>query len=268
MPNDPPGNANDNASTAPAERRRLDVWFKRAPWLSFSLPFAVFMLIGSLEPRPDPAEGSSCRFQIAYQYYPAVYTLKILVTTATIVLVLPGYRKFPFRVTLWGLIIGLAGIVVWVGTCSLHLEQTCLAWVHLDWLFTVGGRSAYDPFRELASAPRFWTPIFLTVRFFGLIAVVPIVEEFFLRGLVMPLCVDHDWQQVPFGTMNCPAVLGAVLYGMLTHPSELLAAAIWFAIVTWLMRKTKSIWDCVLAHAVTNAMLGIYVVCTGKWELM
>jgi membrane protease YdiL (CAAX protease family) len=38
--------------------------------------------------------------------------------------------------------------------------------------------------------------------------------------------------------------------------------------VTWLMVKTRNIWDCVVAHAVTNLLLGVYVVATGQWQLM
>jgi membrane protease YdiL (CAAX protease family) len=38
--------------------------------------------------------------------------------------------------------------------------------------------------------------------------------------------------------------------------------------VTWLMVRTRNIWDCVVAHALTNLILGIYVVTTGTWRLM
>jgi uncharacterized protein len=57
---------------------------------------------------------------------------------------------------------------------------------------------------------------------------------------------------------------------LLMHPAELLAAAVWFTLVTWLMLRTKNIWDCVVAHAVTNFLLGVYVVFMGgdAWRLM
>ena len=54
---------------------------------------------------------------------------------------------------------------------------------------------------------------------------------------------------------------------MLYHP-EILAALVWFSLVSWLMVRTRNIWDCVAAHAVTNLMLGIHVVGTGHWQLM
>ena len=55
---------------------------------------------------------------------------------------------------------------------------------------------------------------------------------------------------------------------MLMHPGELFAAAVWFSMVTWLMLRTRNIWDCVAAHAVTNGLLGAYVITTGEWQFM
>jgi len=33
------------------------------------------------------------------------------------------------------------------------------------------------------------------------------------------------------------------------------------------MIRTRNVWDCVAAHAITNAILGIYVVAYGQWPL-
>ena len=52
------------------------------------------------------------------------------------------------------------------------------------------------------------------------------------------------------------------------HPQEAVATFVWFSAVTWLMIRTRSIGDCILAHAVTNLLLGIYVISTGNWWLM
>ena len=238
------------------------------PWLVFLLPFAVYMLLGSTEPTPSASAESADGTLLAYRYYPILYTLKVGLTLGAILLVLPGYKRFPWRATMWGPIVGMAGIVVWVGLCSLPFQERWLSTVGLDWLASLGRRSAYNPFQELAALPAAWAWTFLAVRLLGLAVVVPIIEEFVLRGFLMPLCVAADWSKVPFGTVNRMAVLVALLYGVATHPGELFAAVAWFALVTWLMVKTKSLWDCVIAHSVTNLLLGVYVVLSGRWHLM
>ena len=72
---------------------------------------------------------------------------------------------------------------------------------------------------------------------------------------------------MPFGQVTPLAVVVGTAVPMLMHPGELLAAFVWFSLVTWLMVRTKNIWDCVAAHAMTNLLLGIYVVTQHQWQL-
>ena len=58
------------------------------------------------------------------------------------------------------------------------------------------------------------------------------------------------------------------LVPVLMHPGEMLAAAAWFSLITGLMALTRNIWDCVVAHATTNLLLGVYVVATGEWRFL
>ena len=244
---------------------------RKNPWLVFLLPFVVFMLVGSLEPTLDAPGGKSIGLAIAYNWYPLIYTIKIAITLAAIAFVLPGYMQFPFRIGFLSLAVGAVGVCVWVGLCRLDIEhayiQPALERVGLGSIIGSGQRAAFNPFEQMADSPaRAW--IFLATRFFGLVLVVPVIEEFFLRGFVMRLAVDQDWWKVPFGKVNRLAVVLGTLVPLLMHPAEILAAAAWFSMITWLMLRTRNIWDCVAAHAVTNFLLGIYVVSSGNWRLM
>lgn len=259
-PEDPP------AATTPEPRGR-EALLTRQPWLVFLLPFVVYMLAGALEPGPPKNDEATGWLAIPYRYFPVVYTFKLSATLAAILFVVPGYRKFPFRVSPLAVLVGAVGIVVWVGVCALGLEQQLLPPIGLGRFVDVGARSAYDPFKWLASDGRTWVYIFLSVRFFGLVLVVPVIEEFFLRGFLMRFFIASDWWEVPFGTLTRASLLAGLAYPILTHPAELFAAVLWFSLVTWLMVKTKNIWDCVVAHAVTNLLLGIYVVTRGEWHL-
>ncbi len=233
-------------------------------WLVFVLPIAVYMLVGTIEPSPGAPDEKTSSLAIPYSAYPLIYTVKIALTLVAMALVLPGYREFRRPPGLLALLVGAAGIVVWVGLCQLS-DQTGLK----ELLVRLPGysqRPSYDPLGQLVATP-VWAWTFLAIRFFGLVLVVPVIEEFFLRGFLMRLVVDQDWWKVPFGTVNAAAVAVSIVVPVLTHPGEILAAAAWFGMVTWLMVRTRNPWDCVLAHATTNLLLGIYVVTTKHWEL-
>jgi uncharacterized protein len=244
---------------------------ERHHWVTFLLPFLVFALVGALEPTPDQPGGHSIGLSIPYDYYPAVYGLKIALTILAMGVVLPGYRQFPLRLSWLAIAVGVVGGGVWIGLCLLDWEHAYLLPAMercgLGGLIASGDRPAFNPFAQLAEHPA-WAWGFLAVRFFGLVAVVPVIEEFFLRGFVMRFVVDRDWWDVPFGKVNRLALVLGTAVPMLMHPGELLAAAVWFSLITWLMLRTRNIWDCVAAHAITNLILGIYVVWSGVWRLL
>jgi CAAX prenyl protease-like protein len=235
------------------------------PWLVFVVPMVVFMVVGTLEPTPTSLGGSTIGLAIPYEAYPLVYAIKIALTVAAMLAVLPGYWQFRIRITPLSLLVGVIGAVAWIGLEELHLEQRLLTPLGLGRVLSLGHRSGFNPMEHF-SGNAAWA--FLALRFFGLVAVVPIVEVFFLRGFVMRYLVDASWWQVPFGQVNRGALIAGTLFPMAAHPAELVAAAVWFSLVTWLMLRTKSLWDCIAAHAVTNLALGGYVVFTGHWWMM
>ncbi|MBN1589606.1 MAG: CAAX prenyl protease-related protein [Pirellulales bacterium] len=261
---------------SPIETRGWTALLEKNPWVVFLLPFIVFMVVTSLEPTPDRS-GGAFGLVIPYDYYPWVYAAKIVLTLLAVGLVWPGYRWFPLRVSPLAVIVGVVGVVFWIGLCKLEFEANVLGplfdnrpaqWLGLDGMFkATSTRSAYNPFEHLAARPAAaWG--FLAVRFVGLALVVPVIEEFFLRGFLMRFVMARDWWKVPFGQVTATAVVVGTLFPMLMHPAELLAAAVWFSMVTWLMARTRNLWDCVAAHMVTNFLLGVYVVTSGNWHLM
>ena len=236
-------------------------------WMTFLLPFLVYMLVGALEPTSTKAGGEAIGLSIPYAYYPWLYAGKIALTLASIAFVWPGYRKFPFHVSKTAIVAGIIGGPLWIVLCRLDIEHQYLLPIlkslRCEWL--LGTRSAFNPFEQLEGPTAAWA--FLAARFLGLVAVVPLIEEFFLRGFVMRFVVDRDWWDVPFGKVNALAIALGTIFPVLSHP-EWTAAAVWFSLITWLMVRTRNIWDCVAAHAITNLILGIYVVASENWRLM
>jgi CAAX prenyl protease-like protein len=222
--------------------------------------------IAAGEPARQPSRARREADAAAQARYPIAYTIKIAATVGAMLFVLPGYRQFPLRVSPLAIVVGVAGVVLWIWLCRQGLERKALAPLGLERFLGLGDRPAYNPLEALAATP-VWAYTFLAIRFFGLAFVVPVIEEFFLRGFLMRFVVDEEWWKVPFGQATPAAIAVGTIVPMLMHPGELLAAAAWFSLVTWLMIRTRNIWDCVAAHAVTNLLLGLYVVTQGEWQL-
>ncbi len=280
------------ASGSEPQGPQLHPTFRTNPWIVFLLPLVVFTAVGSFEPASpaDAANNSSTwiNLGIEYRHYPLIYSIKILLTIAAILYVLPGYRQVLCqsetqgsfsegnlpgqkinnshhiqRSILLAVAIGGLGVVVWISLAFIQRE----ALQRLGWSLEVGARSAFNPLKELASTPA-WAYIFLAIRFVGLVLVVPVVEEMFLRGFLMRFFVAPDWWRVPIGVVNKAAIVAATLVPVLMHPREALAATVWFSAITWLSIRTRGIWPCIVAHATTNLLLGGYVVIRGQWWLM
>lgn len=263
-----------NPSPTPAAKPGSSL-LARHPWLTYLLPFIVYGIVGAFEPQPPKVVGDTPQttvevenwFGLRYEHYAIVYTAKISITIASMLFVLPGYRQFPFRVSPLAISVGVVGVVLWIALCQWRFEHKLLAPLGLGWLVDPGERPAFNPLEVLAATP-LWAYIFLGIRFVGLTLVVPVMEEFFLRGFLMRFVQQDRWWEIPFGTVTRTAVILGTAVPMLTHPrSELLAVVVWFSLVTWLMTRTRNIWDCVAAHAVTNFLLGVYVVTQHQWQL-
>jgi CAAX prenyl protease-like protein len=246
------------------------------PLIAFLTPFLLFFIIASAIPYEQPIEfdASTVATETGSEegateidpdrYFVMIATRVILMTIAIAIFWRYYTVSFPLRVDRWGFVVGVVGAVFWIGVCHLQLERSLFALLGLseDWL---GARAGVNPFDLYPGADR--RNAFLVFRFALLVITVPIAEELFLRGFFMRFTDAVSWDKLPLTKISSTGLISGTAYGMLSHPSEFIAAAIWFSLITWLMVKTDKFWNCVLAHAVTNLILGIYVICTGNWQL-
>lgn len=86
------------------------------------------------------------------------------------------------------------------------------------------------------------------------IAIAPVVEEFFFRGFVYQALRGR--LGVAMGAVTSGIVFGAV---HLEAPAQMGVLAILGIILALLFERTKSLWPCILLHAVNNAVAFQYV---------
>lgn len=135
-------------------------------------------------------------------------------------------------------------------------------WIHLDvrWL-SFGLTGGFDP--RLADGTIDW-PL-AVVRLCGAAVVVPIMEELFWRSFIMRWIDRTDFLEQSPATVSFKAlIISSIVFG-LEHQ-------LWFAgflaglAYGWLYMRTGNLWLPIAAHAVTNLVLGIWVLRTGNWQ--
>lgn len=223
----------------------------RNAWVRI-IPFAVFMsFIGveqGLQWLLDHDLIALTKDQLLY-----IYPLKAALVAILLFCFRKHYTELTWsnvkqgRYTLTAILIGLLVFVLWI---------------NMDWDFAAFGENqGYDPFLQQNAAMR---TFLIGSRLFGAALVVPVMEELFWRSFLLRCIINPDFSRVAVGTYT-PAsfFIGALLFGLEHH---LVAAGIMAGMVySLLLYRTKSLWHCILAHAVTNLALGLYVLGTGSW---
>lgn len=202
---------------------------------------AVFMAMTALEPK-FPA------------HYVWLYIAKVCVVTGVLVAFRAVWQdiRFEARVLLPAVLIGLAVFVEWVLLDKITPPLPFL-----------GRRTGFNPFTAIAEpGPR---GLFLAFRFFGLVLLVPVMEELFWRSFLLRYLTKEDFTPLPMGTFSASAFgIVAVAFGA-AHP-EWLAAIVCAIAYGLLLRQTRSLFACIVAHAVTNLALGVYVLAAHQWH--
>jgi len=139
-----------------------------------------------------------------------------------------------------------------------------IIWIALDteWARFADEASGYEPFT--ASGAVDWPRA--AARFAVLAAVVPVMEELFWRSLLMRWIDARDFLSLDARRVSAMAVaLSSALFAL--EHSLWLAGLIAGLAYAGLYITTNNLRAPVLAHAVTNAILGLWIVATGSWHL-
>ena len=154
------------------------------------------------------------------------------------------------------------------------LRQTLLAvasgllvfvlWTELDAPWMVIEGSATAPFRPVGAQGEVLWPL-VAVRWAGAALLVPVMEELFWRSFRMRWIERAQFELVDPRHVGPKAIVLTTFVFTLAH-TQWMAAIAAGLVYAWLYRATGKLWVPVIAHAVTNAALGGWVVLTGNWS--
>jgi len=135
-------------------------------------------------------------------------------------------------------------------------------WIWMIWPFAIfGNLSGFDPSVFKDDSFKYFM---IMIRLAGAVIVVPIMEEIFWRSFLVRYLTGPSFSDIGIGQMTIASFLiTTVLFGL--EHNLWLAGMMAGAAYNLLLLHAKSIAQCILAHAVTNFLLGMYVLITKQW---
>jgi CAAX prenyl protease-like protein len=107
--------------------------------------------------------------------------------------------------------------------------------------------------------------LFAVTRILGSALVVPPLEEAFYRSFLYRYIANPHFESVPFNRfLPLPFFATALVFG-LSH-NEWISGILCGMAYQWLVIRKNRLGDAMTAHAITNFLLGVWVVWRGAWN--
>lgn len=224
--------AGDQPRSAPGTRTR--------EWVGPFAVFALWLMVDARVPLANPAKE----------------LLRDAVLLAAIVLF--SRRVVPTRAPHWraSIVVGIAVFVIWIAPDLLIPGWRDSALLQNP----ITGRL------KTSIAPAELTPLMLALRTARAALLVPVIEELFWRGWLARWIQDTRFTRIPLGQYTPFAFWTTALLFAAEHGPFWEVGLVCGIIYNWWMRRTRSLGDLVLVHAVTNLALSLYVIATGRWS--
>ena len=221
------------------------------PGLSRSLPFALFILVLAVELNWTTLQPLNHGLQSVDKRW--LYGIKAGLAALALIWLWARFEELktlPRQPGGWvmAVSIGVGIFVLWI-----NLTQS--------WLLLGDMGRGFDP--RHAGGQMDW-PL-AGIRLAGSALVVPIMEELFWRSFIMRWIDNPDFLLLdPRNVSHRSLLISSALFA-LEHTQWFAGFLAGFA-YGWLYRKTGKLWLSIFAHAITNAMLGLWVLKTGNWQ--
>ena len=202
-------------------------------------PFLIFLALTICQGRFGPAS--------AYWFYLA----KTIVGAWLIVEMRPLVSEMRWAISWEAVFVGAGIFAVWVGLDPFYPK-------------ILKSSSVWNPNLQFGENSALAWLIILT-RIAGSAFVVPPLEEVFYRSFLYRYIASQNFLSVPLNRfLPLPFFATAIIFGF-SH-NEWLAGIICGAAYQWLVLRKNRLGDAMTAHAITNFLLGVWVVWQGAWH--
>jgi CAAX prenyl protease-like protein len=216
----------------------------RHPSVPYVLPFAVFIAFLGMQ---------------HYALLPAAIdpALRVLVLTAVLAIFSRSVISLRTTSATSSILLGIAVFAIWVAP-DLVFPHYREHWLFQNRILGMLGSSLSESLRS--------DPFTLICRSIRTVILVPIIEELFWRAWLMRWFINPRFEAVSLGAYTAGSFwITAALFAS-EHGPYWDVGLIAGLLYNWWMIRTKSLGDCILAHAVTNGCLTAYVIATGQWQ--
>lgn len=236
------------------------------------------MTTPEVQERPEVSSGRWARIHPAIPYIAPFIAFFALLLSSDYLGGLLGQWEFPFRVVCLSLVLWVFSrdvidlrVRYWAMTFLVGVGVFAV-WIAPDMLFP-GYRNHWLFQNSITGTIKTSIPqdllnnmmvlVFRTIR---AVILVPIIEELFWRAWLMRWLISPNFESVPLGKYTAASMWISALFFASEHgPYWEVGLAAGLIYNFWMVR-TKSLGDCIFAHAVTNAALSLFVIATGRWE--
>ena len=232
--------------------RPLKKFLSRSPVAARVAPFLVFLALTACQGK----------FGVASAYW--FYLGKTLVGAWLVWEMRPLVSEMRWAFSWEAVVVGVGIFTVWVGISGEWTTQDSL-WNKLGLVHSQTASEKFwdpnGPFGQNSALAWF----FVLTRILGSTFVVPPLEEVFYRSFLYRYVAKQNFLSVPLGQfLPLPFFATAIVFGF-SH-NEWLAGILCGAAFQWLVIRKNRLGDAMTVHAITNFLLGTWIVWKHAWH--
>ena len=209
--------------------------YQKRPYIPYIVPFVIFGICIYVGPLLNISQS-------------LIYTIKTVLVAASLIYFWNVYKqeiRFSFS---WLAVI--SGVLVF------------FIWVLPEGLYPQIGHSEFNPYEQASGNGVYFVIAF---RLIGAVLVVPLMEELFWRSFALRFAIQSDFKSLPLGQFSWFSfIFISVLFGFEHH--RWLVGIFAGIVYAGILYRSKNLFDPILSHAITNFLLGVYVLLTHQWS--